>query len=106
MEFEYIKSLLLNPNQIKALRLVKLSINNTDRVFMENFSFNPVEDNLDELTQSEIMNYFITKINTNNLNNADRLILKLLDVEYKNLIEERIVNKDNFRFLMDNTFEN
>ena len=106
MEFEYIKTLLLNPKQIRALKLVKLSINNTDRVFMENFLFNPVEDSLDEQTQIDVMNYFINKIDTNQWNNSDRLILKLLDIEYKNLIEAKIANKESFRNLMENPYEN
>jgi len=106
MEFEYIKTLLLTPNQIRALKLVKISINNTDRVFMENFLFNPVEDSLDDQTQIEVMNYFINKIDTNHWNNADRLILKLLDIEYKYLIEAKIANKESFRHLMENPYEN
>jgi len=106
MEFEYIKHILLNPNQIKALKLVKLSINNTDNVFMENFLFNPVKDTLDVQIQTEIINYFITKIDNCNLNNADRLILQLIDLEYKQLIFTKIANKESFKFLLKTPFEN
>jgi len=106
MEFEYIKHILLNPNQIKALKLVKLSFNNTDKGFMENYLFNHVEDSLDEQTQAEVMNYFITKIDSFKLNNSDRLMLKLLDLEYKDLIYEKISNKQAFRSLLENPYEN
>jgi len=97
IEIEQLKAILFNQSQIDSFKLMKhLKICSLDKDYIKDLTYDALEDKLEDDRQIKMINYFIKKIHSGEIDHKDKTILKLLDDDIKQLIYSKVKHKTDY----------